>query len=65
MRGLWRDRIGIMNTNTEYEKFTRELCERLALYKGLESSSVHNVKLRGKSGLNHQIDFTGSTTRMG
>lgn len=57
MRGLWRDRIGIMNTNTEYEKFTRELCERLALYKGLLSSSVqHNVKLRGKSGLNHQID---------
>ena len=46
-----------MNTNTEYEKFTRELCERLALYKGLLSSSVqHNVKLRGKSGLNHQID---------
>lgn len=46
-----------MNINTEYEKFTRELCERLALYKGLLSSSVqHNVKLRGKSGLNHQID---------
>lgn len=46
-----------MNTNTEYEKFTRELCERLALYKGLLSSSVkHNVKLKGKSGLNHQID---------
>lgn len=46
-----------MNTNTEYEKFTRELCEQLALYKGLLSSSVqHNVKLRGKSGLNHQID---------
>ena len=46
-----------MNTNTEYEKFTRELCERLALYKGLLSSNVqHNVKLRGKSGLNHQID---------
>lgn len=46
-----------MNTNTEYEKFTREVCERLALYKRLMSSSVqHNVKLRGKSGLNHQID---------
>lgn len=46
-----------MNINTEYEKFTRELCERLALYKGLLLSSVqHNVKLRGKSGLNHQID---------
>ena len=57
MRGLWRDRIGIMNTNTEYEKFTRELCERLALYKGLLSSSVqHNVKLKGKSGFEHQVD---------
>ena len=57
MRGLLRDRIGIMNTNTEYEKFTRELCERLALYKGLLSSSVqHNVKLKGKSGFEHQVD---------
>ena len=57
MRGLWRDRIGIMNTNTEYEKFTRELCERLALYKGLLSSTVqHNVKLKGKSGFEHQVD---------
>lgn len=46
-----------MNTNTEYEKFTRELCERLALYKGLLSSSVqHNVKLKGKSGFEHQVD---------
>ena len=46
-----------MNTNTEYEKFTRELCERLALYKGLLSSIVqHNVKLKGKSGFEHQVD---------
>lgn len=46
-----------MNTNTEYEKFTRELCERLALYKGLLSSTVqHNVKLKGKSGFEHQVD---------
>ena len=46
-----------MNTNTEYEKFTREVCERLALYKGLLSSSVqHNVKLKGKSGQEHQVD---------
>ena len=46
-----------MNTNTEYEKFTREVCERLAFNKGLLSSSVqHNVKLKGKSGLEHQVD---------
>ncbi len=46
-----------MNVNTEYEKFTREVCERLASNNGLLSSSVqHNVKLKGKSGLEHQID---------
>ena len=46
-----------MNTNIEYEKFTREVCERLALFKGLPSKSVqHNVKLKGKSGYEHQID---------
>ena len=46
-----------MNTNTEYEKFTREVCERLALFKGLQSSSVqHDVKLKGKSGQEHQVD---------
>ena len=46
-----------MNTNTEYEKFTRDVCERLALYKGVQSSSVqHDVKLKGKSGFEHQVD---------
>lgn len=46
-----------MNVNTEYEEFTREVCERLALYKGLISSNVqHNVKLKGKSGQEHQVD---------
>lgn len=46
-----------MNYNTEYEKFTRELCERLALFKGLQSSTVqHDVKLKGKSGHEHQVD---------
>lgn len=66
MRGLWRDstkstqcfqnKICIMNTNTEYEKFTQEVCERLALYQGLSSSVRHNVKLKGKSGQEHQVD---------
>ena len=46
----------MMNANTEYELFAKELCERLALYKGLSSSVHHNVKLKGKSGLEHQID---------
>ena len=46
-----------MNINIEYELFTREVCERLALYKGLLSSTVqHNVKLKGKSGFEHQVD---------
>jgi hypothetical protein len=45
-----------MNTNTEYEKFTQEVCERLALYQGISSSVQHNVKLKGKSGLEHQVD---------
>ena len=46
-----------MNTNTEYEKFTREVCERLASYKELQSSSVqHNVKLKGRPGQEHQVD---------
>jgi hypothetical protein len=46
-----------MNTNTEYELFTQEVYQLLATYKGFESSSVqHNVKLKGKSGLEHQID---------
>lgn len=46
-----------MNNNTEYELFTREVCERLALFKGLQSSSAqHDVKLKGKSGQEHQVD---------
>ena len=47
----------VMNRNTEYEKFTREVCERLALFKGMQSSSVrHDVRLKGKSGQEHQVD---------
>ena len=46
-----------MNRNIEYERFTRDVCERLALYKGVQSSSVqHDVKLKGKSGFEHQVD---------
>lgn len=46
-----------MNTNTEYELFTQEVYKLLSTYTGMTSSSVqHNVKLKGKSGLEHQID---------
>ena len=46
-----------MNSNTEYELFAKEVYEMLATYNGFESSFVqHNVKLKGKSGLKHQID---------
>ncbi|MBO7111917.1 MAG: restriction endonuclease [Bacteroidaceae bacterium] len=46
-----------MNNNTEYELFTQEVYQLLATYTGLVSSSVrHNVKLKGKSGQEHQVD---------
>jgi len=46
-----------MNQNVEYELFAKEVCQLLSVYKGLESSSVqHNVKLKGKSGHEHQVD---------
>lgn len=49
--------LGMMNRNTEYEKFTREVCELLAQSSGLKSSSVkHDVKLMGRSGQEHQVD---------
>lgn len=46
-----------MNKNTEYELFTQEVCQLLSMYSGLQSSSVkHDVKLKGKSGQEHQVD---------
>lgn len=46
-----------MNSNIGYELFAREVYEMLATYNGLESSSVqHNVKIKGKSGQEHQVD---------
>ena len=46
-----------MNKNVEYELFAKEVCQLLSVYNGLESSSVqHNIKLKGKSGLEHQVD---------
>ena len=46
-----------MNKNTEYELFTQEVYKLLAHSSGLEASSVqHDVKLKGKSGQEHQVD---------
>lgn len=46
-----------MDTNTKYELFTQEVYQLLATYSGSATSSVqHNVKLKGKSGFEHQVD---------
>ena len=50
-------RISFMNKNTEYELFTQEVCRLIAEYQKLEALSVRqNVKLKGKSGQEHQVD---------
>lgn len=46
-----------MNKNTEYEKLTQEIYQRLVNTDVLKPTIVnHNVKLQGKSGQYHQID---------
>lgn len=45
-----------MNPNTEYEKFTQEIFQRLINADGIRSDVQHNVKLMGRSGQKHQID---------
>ena len=46
-----------MNKNTEYELFTQEVYKLLGQSGWLEASSVqHDVKLKGKSGQEHQVD---------
>ena len=45
------------NRNTEYELFTRHIYEVIANSVSINPTYVrHNVKLKGRSGLNHQID---------
>jgi len=40
-----------MNLNTEYEKFAREIYQKLMNAEGINTINVkHNVKLTGKSG---------------
>ena len=46
-----------MNPNTEYEKFTQEIYQELVNADVLKTTCVqHNVKLKGRSGQEHQID---------
>ncbi len=46
-----------MNPNVEYEKLVQEIYQGLLHADGLKSIKVqHNIKLRGRSGQEHQID---------
>ena len=46
-----------MNPNIEYEKFTQEIYQELVNADVLKTIKVqHNVKLKGRSGQEHQID---------
>ena len=46
-----------MNPNIEYEKFTQEIYQELVNADAPKATNVqHNVKLKGKSGQEHQID---------
>jgi len=46
-----------MNSSTEYELFTREVYRQLSAYYQTGFTKVqHNIKLKGRSGCEHQID---------
>ena len=46
-----------MNPNTEFERFTQRIYQKLVNNDVLKPTKVqHNVKLKGKSGCEHQID---------
>lgn len=46
-----------MNPNIEYEKFTQEIYQELVNADVLKTTNVqHNIKLKGRSGQEHQID---------
>ena len=46
-----------MNPNIEYEKFTQEIYQELVNADVLKTTKVqHNVKLKGRSEQEHQID---------
>ena len=47
----------VMNPNTEFERFTQRVYQKLVNNDVLKPTTVqHNVKLKGKSGCEHQID---------
>lgn len=46
-----------MNASTEYELFTREVYQQLSAYHHTCATKVqHNIKMKGRSGCEHQID---------
>ena len=45
-----------MNKNTEYEMFVKSIYTTLNLEEGHDVDIKHNVKIKGKSGQEHQID---------
>jgi hypothetical protein len=46
-----------MNKNTEYEKFTQDIYQSLINAQGINSIEIlHDVKIKGKSSQEHQID---------
>lgn len=46
-----------MNVNTEFERFTQRIYQKLVNNDVLRPTTVqHNVKIKGKSGCEHQID---------
>lgn len=46
-----------MNENTEYELLTKKIYQLLLNYQGFDNIEVkHNIKIKGKSGVEHQID---------
>ena len=62
--GLHKKRVNLhgpivrfMNQNTEFERFTQRIYQKLVDCDVLKPTRVqHNVKLKGKSGCDHQID---------
>jgi hypothetical protein len=51
------DRVKVSETSTDYEKLARKIYEDILALEGVDNIDVqHNVKIKGKSGVEHQID---------
>jgi hypothetical protein len=49
--------LKISETSTDYEKLAQKIYEEILALQGVENIDVrHNVKIKGKSGVEHQID---------